>query len=98
MCSQNWPQMCDNPIANGINWNGGYAEYTIPRAQAAVRVPADVDAVQVAPLLCTGSAVFNALRLAGESFTPLIRSLNIIDVMMSSRHRFRAVLKMAQVE
>ncbi|OTB14793.1 hypothetical protein K445DRAFT_334217 [Daldinia sp. EC12] len=65
MCLQNWPQMCDKPIANGINWNGGYAEYTILRAQAAVRIPADADAAQIAPLLCAGSTVFNALRLAG---------------------------------
>ncbi|KAI0884828.1 alcohol dehydrogenase GroES-like domain-containing protein [Annulohypoxylon maeteangense] len=63
-CLQNWPQMCDNPIANGINRNGGFAEYCTIRAEAAVRVPADIDAVKVAPLLCAGSTVFNALRHA----------------------------------
>ncbi|OTB01587.1 hypothetical protein M426DRAFT_323346 [Hypoxylon sp. CI-4A] len=64
-CQQNFPTMCDNPISNGINRNGGFAEYCTLRAEAAVHIPEDVDAVQIAPLLCAGSTVFNALRHAG---------------------------------
>ncbi|KAI1388434.1 alcohol dehydrogenase GroES-like domain-containing protein [Hypoxylon trugodes] len=64
-CLQNWPQMCDHPIANGINRNGGFAEYCTILAKAAVHIPQDIDAAKGAPLLCAGSTVFNALRQAG---------------------------------
>ncbi|XXG97580.1 hypothetical protein Hte_003886 [Hypoxylon texense] len=64
-CLQGWPQMCDNPIANGITQNGGFAEYTTLKANAAVHVPKDVDAAKAAPLLCAGVTVFNALRSSG---------------------------------
>ncbi|KAI1381389.1 alcohol dehydrogenase GroES-like domain-containing protein [Hypoxylon crocopeplum] len=63
-CVKGWPQMCDHPVANGITINGGYGEYTTLYANAAVRVPQDVDAAKAAPLLCAGSTVFNALRSA----------------------------------
>ncbi|KAI1139779.1 alcohol dehydrogenase GroES-like domain-containing protein [Hypoxylon sp. FL0543] len=64
-CLQNWPQMCDNAVGNGIHRNGGFAEYCTLRSEAVVRIPRDVDAVKTAPLLCAGSTVFNALRKSG---------------------------------
>ncbi|OTA65141.1 alcohol dehydrogenase GroES-like domain-containing protein [Hypoxylon sp. EC38] len=64
-CLQSWPQMCDNPIGNGIHRNGGFAEYCTLRAEAVVRIPSDVNAIDTAPLLCAGSTVFNALRKSG---------------------------------
>ncbi|KAI2620120.1 alcohol dehydrogenase GroES-like domain-containing protein [Hypomontagnella submonticulosa] len=67
-CLQQWPQMCDNPVANGINRNGGFAEYCTLLAKAAVHVPGDVDPVKTAPLLCAGSTVFTALR--GSNLKP----------------------------
>ncbi len=42
--------------------NGGYAEYVLLCAEAAVRVPADADPAEMAPLLCAGVTVFNAIR------------------------------------
>lgn len=42
--------------------DGGYAEYVLLRAEAVVRVPADADPAEIAPLLCAGVTVFNAMR------------------------------------
>lgn len=61
-CKQGWFQMCDNPIVNGENRNGGYAEYCLLRAEAAVRIPAHVDPAKFAPILCAGVTVFNSIR------------------------------------
>ena len=38
------------------------AEYCTLRAEAAVRIPKDMDAAQAAPLLCAGVTVFNGIR------------------------------------
>ncbi|KAL4724484.1 hypothetical protein ACLX1H_007925 [Fusarium chlamydosporum] len=53
---------CDNAAINGVTADGGYAEYVHLRAEAAVRVPADADPAEVAPLLCAGVTVFNSMR------------------------------------
>lgn len=42
--------------------DGGYAEYVTLRAEAAVRVPSELDPAEVAPLLCAGVTTFNAMR------------------------------------
>jgi len=57
--------MCDNEAVNGISRNGGYAEYCVLRSEAVVRVPADVDPAEYAPLLCAGVTVFNGIRHMG---------------------------------
>ena len=38
------------------------AEYCIIRSEAAVRIPAEVEPVDYAPLLCAGVTVFNGIR------------------------------------
>lgn len=42
--------------------DGGYAEYVVIRAEAAVRIPSHADPAEVAPLLCAGVTVFNSMR------------------------------------
>jgi D-arabinose 1-dehydrogenase-like Zn-dependent alcohol dehydrogenase len=64
-CQKGLLQMCDNPIINGENKEGGYSEYVIIRAEAAVRVPAHVDAATYAPIMCAGVTTFNSIRLMG---------------------------------
>ncbi|KAF2971858.1 hypothetical protein GQX73_g1676 [Xylaria multiplex] len=64
-CRQGLYQFCEPFIVNGITRNGGFGEYCIIRAQAAVRVPANMDPVRNAPMLCAGSTVFTALKAAG---------------------------------
>jgi propanol-preferring alcohol dehydrogenase len=50
----------DQPIL-GVTVDGGYAEYVYVRASGLVTVPDDVDATELAPLLCAGFTTFNAL-------------------------------------
>ncbi|KAI2635715.1 putative alcohol dehydrogenase [Hypomontagnella submonticulosa] len=61
-CKQGWHQMCDNQVINGETKNGGYAEYTLLRSEAAARIPEEVDAAKYAPILCAGMTVFNSIR------------------------------------
>ncbi|KAI0158278.1 alcohol dehydrogenase [Xylariaceae sp. FL1272] len=61
-CSRGQYQMCDNEKINGLSHDGGYAEYTLLREEAVVRVPKEADAAEVAPLLCAGVTVFNSMR------------------------------------
>ncbi|KAK1640591.1 chaperonin 10-like protein [Colletotrichum phormii] len=55
-------QSCQNGAINGVTRDGGYAEYVTLRHEAVVRVPADLDPAETAPLLCAGVTVFNGIR------------------------------------
>ncbi|KAM5537135.1 hypothetical protein V8D89_009281 [Ganoderma adspersum] len=59
---------CENQNINGVNRDGGYAEYVTLRSEAVVTVPEDMDPAQAAPLLCAGISTFNPLR--NMSVTP----------------------------
>lgn len=64
-CTRGLHQMCTNELVNGVSREGGYAEYATLRSEAAVRIPAHVDPVKIAPLLCAGVTVFNGIRQMG---------------------------------
>jgi propanol-preferring alcohol dehydrogenase len=57
--------LCDHPTFTGYTVNGGYAEYAVARADFCFPVPAQLDDLQAAPLLCAGIIGFRALRVAG---------------------------------
>ncbi|KAI1497003.1 alcohol dehydrogenase [Biscogniauxia marginata] len=61
-CARGQYQMCDNAKVNGVTFDGGYGEYVLLREEAVVRVPADADPAETAPLLCAGVTVFNSMR------------------------------------
>ncbi|KAI1384232.1 alcohol dehydrogenase [Hypoxylon trugodes] len=61
-CARGQFQCCENQQINGITLDGGYAQYTLIREEAVVRVPSDADPVETAPLLCAGVTVFNGMR------------------------------------
>jgi len=61
-CNRGLFQMCENELINGVSRDGGYAEYCTLRSEAAVRIPADANAAEYAPLLCAGVTVFNGIR------------------------------------
>jgi len=56
---------CEAAAITGLSFDGGYAEYATVPQEAAAAVPADLDAVAAAPLLCAGVTTFNALRHSG---------------------------------
>ncbi|GGL26766.1 alcohol dehydrogenase [Halarchaeum grantii] len=53
---------CENAEVTGIDFDGGYAEYTVAPHEALAAVPDALDAADAAPLLCAGITTFNALR------------------------------------
>ncbi|KAL2281669.1 hypothetical protein FJTKL_11357 [Diaporthe vaccinii] len=64
-CQRGIFQTCDNEEINGVTMDGGYAEYVLLRAEAAVRIPSNVDPAEAAPLLCAGVTTFNSMRRMG---------------------------------
>src|SRR6201996_9026721 len=64
-CRHDMENLCDQPTFTGYTVHGGYAEYALVRADFAFPLPADVDPVSLAPLLCAGIIGFRRLRVAG---------------------------------
>jgi len=57
--------MCTNRKVTGIDYDGGYSEYTIARAEALAAIPDELPAEEAGPFMCAGVTVFNALRNSG---------------------------------
>jgi alcohol dehydrogenase, propanol-preferring len=64
-CRHGKENLCDYPAFTGYTVNGGYAEYALVRADFAFPLPAGLDDVHAAPLLCAGIIGFRSLRVAG---------------------------------
>jgi len=64
-CRHGSENLCDAPQFTGYDVNGGYAEYAVARADFAYPLPAALDDMQAAPLLCAGIIGFRSLRVAG---------------------------------
>lgn len=56
---------CEHERVTGIDTDGGYAEYVLAPEHALARIPAGLDAVEAAPLMCAGVSTFNALDKSG---------------------------------
>lgn len=64
---------CENlQGATGVTRDGGYATHMLAQASALARVPAELDSVESAPLLCAGITTFNALRNCGAGAGELV--------------------------
>ncbi|MET7482148.1 zinc-binding alcohol dehydrogenase family protein [Streptomyces sp. NPDC005538] len=63
-CSRGAENLCPRSEYTGWDADGGYAEYTTVPAAFAHRLPAGLDDVSLAPLLCAGIIGFRALRRA----------------------------------
>jgi D-arabinose 1-dehydrogenase-like Zn-dependent alcohol dehydrogenase len=57
--------MCVNRKVTGIDFDGGYAEYMIARAEALAAIPDELPAEEAGPFMCAGVTVYNALRNSG---------------------------------
>ena len=64
-CRHERENLCDKPVFTGYTVNGGYAEFALARADFTFPLPAGLDDVHVAPLLCAGIIGFRSLRVAG---------------------------------
>jgi propanol-preferring alcohol dehydrogenase len=64
-CKRGMENLCDSPTFTGYSVPGGYAEYGLARADFVVPLPAALDDLHAAPLLCAGIIGFRSLRVAG---------------------------------
>jgi propanol-preferring alcohol dehydrogenase len=64
-CKRGMENLCDSPTFTGYTVPGGYAEYALVRADFVVPLPAALDDLHAAPLLCAGIIGFRSLRVAG---------------------------------
>jgi D-arabinose 1-dehydrogenase-like Zn-dependent alcohol dehydrogenase len=53
---------CESSMTTAISTDGGYAEYMVARSEVPLPIPAELDPVAGAPLLCAGRTTFGALR------------------------------------
>jgi propanol-preferring alcohol dehydrogenase len=64
-CRRGEENLCDQPVFTGYTVNGGYAEYAVARRDFVFKLPAELDDLHAAPLLCAGIIGFRSLRVAG---------------------------------
>jgi propanol-preferring alcohol dehydrogenase len=64
-CRRGFENLCDSPTFTGYNIDGGYAEYALARSDFVYPLPASLDDLHAAPLLCAGIIGFRSLRVAG---------------------------------
>jgi len=63
-CQRGKENLCDAPTFTGYTVDGGYAEYATARADFVFPLPAELDDLHAAPLLCAGIIGFRSLRVA----------------------------------
>ena len=63
-CQRGKENICDSPTFTGYTVDGGYAEYATARADFVFPLPATLDDLHAAPLLCAGIIGFRSLRVA----------------------------------
>jgi alcohol dehydrogenase, propanol-preferring len=64
-CQHGRENLCDAATFTGYTVDGGYAEYALARADFVFPLPAALDDLHAAPLLCAGIIGFRSLRVAG---------------------------------
>jgi alcohol dehydrogenase len=82
--------------ATGVSRDGGYATHMLAHVSALARVPAELDSVASAPLLCAGITTFNALRHSGAGAGDLVAihgvgGLGHLGIQFAARLGFRVV-------
>jgi alcohol dehydrogenase len=82
--------------ATSVTRDGGYATHMLAHASALAKVPAALDPVESAPLLCAGITTFNALRHCGAKPGDLVAihgvgGLGHLGIQFAARQGFRTV-------
>jgi alcohol dehydrogenase, propanol-preferring len=63
-CRHDKENLCDEPTFTGYTVDGGYAEFAAARVDFVFPLPAALDDLHAAPLLCAGIIGFRSLRVA----------------------------------
>jgi len=66
-CKRGEENLCPYFESTGCDANGGYGEYVTARADFIHAIPASLNDLEAAPLLCAGAIGWRSLRLAGLS-------------------------------
>src|ERR1700691_905707 len=96
-CRRDEAFACENIHgATGVTRDGGYATHMLALASALARVPAELDSVESAPLLCAGITTFNALRHCGAEPGDLVAihgvgGLGHLGIQFAARAGYRTV-------
>lgn len=64
-CTEFGPQFCKTKDFRGFTSDGFFAEYALFDAATAVKIPGEGNMAEVAPILCAGITVWDALTRAG---------------------------------
>lgn len=64
-CLEGLENLCRKAVITGVMVDGGFADYMVARASHVMPVPAELGAVEAAPLFCAGLTVYRALKNAG---------------------------------
>jgi D-arabinose 1-dehydrogenase-like Zn-dependent alcohol dehydrogenase len=84
------------PYITGITSDGGYADYTVARAEALAKVPEELSATDGAPLMCAGVTTFNCLRNSGARAGDVVAILGLgglghLGVQYAAKMGFRTI-------
>jgi D-arabinose 1-dehydrogenase-like Zn-dependent alcohol dehydrogenase len=96
-CRRGAAYACDNVHgATGVSRDGGYATHMIAETSALAHVPASLDSVEGAPLMCAGVTTFNAIRNAGAKAGDLVAvhgigGLGHLGIQFAAKLGFRTV-------
>jgi propanol-preferring alcohol dehydrogenase len=61
-CITGWETLCETQRDSGYSVNGSFAEYAIGSAAYVARLPANVDFVAMAPILCAGVTTYKGIK------------------------------------
>jgi alcohol dehydrogenase, propanol-preferring len=61
-CGTGWETLCASQHNTGYGVDGGYAEYMVADAAYAVKIPAGMDLVKAAPILCAGVTTYKGIK------------------------------------
>ena len=61
-CGTGWETLCASQHNTGYGVDGGYAEYMLADAAYAVKIPAGMDLVKAAPILCAGVTTYKGIK------------------------------------
>lgn len=62
-CYGGWETLCEKQDDTGYTVNGCFAEYVVADPNYVARIPAGVDPLHVAPVLCAGLTVYKGLKM-----------------------------------
>ena len=62
-CLGGWETLCEAQHNTGYSVNGGFADYVVADPNYVGHLPANVDFIEIAPVLCAGVTVYKGLKV-----------------------------------